>query len=303
MSPERNDPCPCGSGRKYKKCHLAADEAARAAEQHDNVSPLHALDQELVGKMLAFAARRLPAALDAGRPFPGLEGDDAAPQFLAPWTVYGATAGDRTVLDAFLEAQAWSLTPGEREWLAAQQASWYSLHEVLEVVRGRGLRLRDLLTLQERFVHEVKGTTSIEPHLILLCRVVESRGTAVMAGLYPQPLGPLDGMRVVDDVRATLRRKGIVAPELLRRAATAAMIARAWDAEVHRLNTRPAPELRNTDGDELLLITERYTFDPSRRAEIEAALTAAKLAREDDGTFLLLRKKDGSTHGGERTST
>ena len=25
---KRNDPCPCGSGRKYKKCHLEADEAA-----------------------------------------------------------------------------------------------------------------------------------------------------------------------------------------------------------------------------------------------------------------------------------
>jgi len=24
----RNDPCPCGSGKKYKKCHLAADEGA-----------------------------------------------------------------------------------------------------------------------------------------------------------------------------------------------------------------------------------------------------------------------------------
>ena len=28
----RNDPCPCGSGRKYKKCHLAEDEAARHKE-------------------------------------------------------------------------------------------------------------------------------------------------------------------------------------------------------------------------------------------------------------------------------
>lgn len=27
--PGRNDPCWCGSGRKYKKCHLAQDEAAR----------------------------------------------------------------------------------------------------------------------------------------------------------------------------------------------------------------------------------------------------------------------------------
>ncbi len=27
----RNDPCPCGSGKKYKKCHLADDQAAQHA--------------------------------------------------------------------------------------------------------------------------------------------------------------------------------------------------------------------------------------------------------------------------------
>ncbi len=31
-APGRNDPCPCGSGKKYKQCHLDADEkAAREA--------------------------------------------------------------------------------------------------------------------------------------------------------------------------------------------------------------------------------------------------------------------------------
>jgi hypothetical protein len=29
--PGRNDPCPCGSGSKYKKCCLEKDEAARVA--------------------------------------------------------------------------------------------------------------------------------------------------------------------------------------------------------------------------------------------------------------------------------
>ena len=28
----RNDPCPCGSGKKYKKCHMAADEGGAAVE-------------------------------------------------------------------------------------------------------------------------------------------------------------------------------------------------------------------------------------------------------------------------------
>ncbi|MGA9652627.1 MAG: SEC-C metal-binding domain-containing protein, partial [Polyangia bacterium] len=27
----RNDPCACGSGKKYKKCHLADDQAAASA--------------------------------------------------------------------------------------------------------------------------------------------------------------------------------------------------------------------------------------------------------------------------------
>lgn len=28
---KRNDVCPCGSGKKYKKCHLAEDQAAQNA--------------------------------------------------------------------------------------------------------------------------------------------------------------------------------------------------------------------------------------------------------------------------------
>ncbi len=27
----RNEPCPCGSGKKYKKCHMEADEKAQSA--------------------------------------------------------------------------------------------------------------------------------------------------------------------------------------------------------------------------------------------------------------------------------
>jgi hypothetical protein len=31
MKADRNDPCPCGSGKKYKKCHMAQDEAEHLA--------------------------------------------------------------------------------------------------------------------------------------------------------------------------------------------------------------------------------------------------------------------------------
>lgn len=45
-SPGRNDPCHCGSGKKYKQCHLDKDEtaarearAAAAAEAEKNAPP------------------------------------------------------------------------------------------------------------------------------------------------------------------------------------------------------------------------------------------------------------------------
>jgi hypothetical protein len=35
----RNDPCHCGSGKKYKKCCLEKDETARARENAAQVPP------------------------------------------------------------------------------------------------------------------------------------------------------------------------------------------------------------------------------------------------------------------------
>ena len=35
-APGRNDPCPCGSGKKYKKCCLARDEAQAPNPAHDH---------------------------------------------------------------------------------------------------------------------------------------------------------------------------------------------------------------------------------------------------------------------------
>ncbi len=39
----RNDRCPCGSGKKYKKCHLIVDESKHSAA-------LNALEQEAIAR-------------------------------------------------------------------------------------------------------------------------------------------------------------------------------------------------------------------------------------------------------------
>ena len=44
---DRNDPCPCGSGRKYKKCCLAADEQRQTAGAVRFIKPPAAFEPAL----------------------------------------------------------------------------------------------------------------------------------------------------------------------------------------------------------------------------------------------------------------
>jgi tetratricopeptide (TPR) repeat protein len=57
-SADRNDPCPCGSGKKYKKCHLQSDEGALLA-------PVKAPDaQEMVMNGWQLFEQRRPGAAE-----------------------------------------------------------------------------------------------------------------------------------------------------------------------------------------------------------------------------------------------
>jgi hypothetical protein len=57
----RNDACPCGSGKKYKKCHLPEDDAAIRAE-------LQRLEAEAVAKAAQLAAEEAEQEAAEGTP-------------------------------------------------------------------------------------------------------------------------------------------------------------------------------------------------------------------------------------------
>lgn len=64
MKPGRNDPCHCGSGQKYKKCHLASDDAARSAEL--SAAAAAAAEAQAKADAEAAEAEEKPAADDSG---------------------------------------------------------------------------------------------------------------------------------------------------------------------------------------------------------------------------------------------
>ena len=64
-TPGRNDPCSCGSGQKYKRCCMARDEAASAAQRQADAEELRATQKEV--DELDAASNAVIDLIDAGR--------------------------------------------------------------------------------------------------------------------------------------------------------------------------------------------------------------------------------------------
>lgn len=122
-----------------------------------------------------------------------------------------------TAAQHFVEDRRARLSDDAIEWIAAQSRSWLSVWEVLEVKPGEGARVRDLLTLEERFVHEVKGSKDLQPRDNLLARVVDGAGLSIFCGMHPRMLSPAEANLVIEDARRHCRvESGSVPREKLR---------------------------------------------------------------------------------------
>jgi hypothetical protein len=279
--PGRNDPCHCGSGRKYKKCHLRNDE--RAGGEESRVAALHALDERLVTEISAFAFARFGVE---ARAWVGDFDDPALALPLAmPWSVYHFCVQGRPAFEWFLEEANPRPGADERLWLDAQRASWLSVWEVIEVRPGEGLRLRDLLTEEERRVQEILGTETLVKRDCILARVVELDEAAVLGGTHPRPLPPTEAAEIVRRARGRLRRKRAVPPDRLRDEKLGRYLIRLWEDAVVELESRwsKPPELRNTDREPLILTTDHFEIAPGARGDVAARLAALDGVRPPDG--------------------
>ena len=141
----RNEPCPCGSGKKYKKCCLAREQVERAEERRHHAN--HELDRRLVESIHRYASGRFGEAWrSAVRDIGELFGEQpAALQLLAPWTACTLEMDGRPVTAWFAEERRRHLTPDERAWLEVQRDTWLSVWEILEAQPPRPSPVHDML--------------------------------------------------------------------------------------------------------------------------------------------------------------
>jgi uncharacterized protein YecA (UPF0149 family) len=176
--PGRNDPCYCGSGKKYKQCHLQIDTAKEREEREQNEAarflrielPRFARNDRFnseFNKAIPFYWNNYYNAENAGQ-----MSEFEALRFL-DWFVFDHRLEDGSrILDLYAEESADSLTPMQllllKSWQEADPAGAYELLKY----EGQVLELRDVFTDAAYSVFEASGRGNVEVGEVILSRLV-----------------------------------------------------------------------------------------------------------------------------------
>ncbi len=288
----RNDPCPCGSGKKPKKCHGTWTEAQPPPPDRPTRHVAHEIDGRVLDRVMAFGQERYAAELDRAMDAfgPGM----ARTALGVPWAAYACSMGDGTLAEQYLERHGARLSREEREWIAAQGQAWLGLWEVVEILGSDRIRMQDLLSEEERVVHDAGAARSLTLRSAVVARVVDFRGASLLCGTYPRPLSPEGSAVVFAQAQKKLRKRAPVPVERLRSPKFAPWLVARWTEVLAALEARAAhpPELQNTDGEPFVMTIDHFELAPGARSEVEAtvqALPGYRVEPHDDGGWALIR--------------
>ena len=282
MKPGRNDPCPCGSGKKYKHCHLALDEAPRPEDV--TWRRLQRATEGLAEALFKAAIARFGTAGvdEAWQEFNlwdenELEFDPNSPhaEVFIPWLLYNwrpdpqesalpPEAQGMSAAESYLQAAGARLDPLVRRYVEACIAAPFSFHEMVKCEPGRGFRLRDVLLGSEIDVIERSGSAAAEIGALLFAKVVAVDGIAVLDGCTPVVLPPGCKPEIIE-LRGNLAQdeRGIT-PDVLHEFELD--LIELYLALAGDLLAPTLPRIANSDGDPLELHELVFDIDSTRAA-------------------------------------
>lgn len=182
----RNAPCWCGSGVKYKKCHLGREQLSlddRVGWLYMKASQ-HALLAGWGDELAEVAYERCRYADDLS---------DALESAMRDPLVMDAVLFEGGAFEEFLEVRGSRLPDDERllaeQWALVER----SVFEVEEVRRGQGITVRDLRTGDTHEVHERTASRQLTPGQLICARVVPAGDTMqIFGGIEPLSLHERD---------------------------------------------------------------------------------------------------------------
>ena len=282
MKTGRNDPCPCGSGNKFKHCCLAAAVTApdptimavrRVRDELQDFFPrMQALVMEHYGAS-AFAEAWDAFTCSLEQP-EGLTTDSRHLSVFFPWMFHVWSpdphddGGDRTALanvsptQIYLQNRGRKCSAAVREYLQSCLDNPFSFFEVEDSLPGVWMRLRDVLTGQAHQVIERAASQSIQPGQLIFGLLVKTQGIMLLESTSSFALPPIDKLEVIALREHIGRGAACVDPAALRE----------WDFELlalyHRLAEKilhpAAPILQTTDGEAMEFHSLRFDIDSAQ---------------------------------------
>jgi len=188
LKPGRNDPCPCGSGKKYKKCCLPrVREAAIAARRRRDAEGLGHNDlvaflgQERFRQDRQKAMDLWCASYGAAEP----SGTEADVVRFSDWLIhdYRFRNHRKTLLEMYLEEESGRLSETELKVLEEWRRASLGIYEVTEVREGDGIGLRDIFTGKEGFAPDAALSESAARWDLILTRAAHlAEGIKLVGG-------------------------------------------------------------------------------------------------------------------------
>ncbi len=286
MKPGRNDPCPCGSGRKFKHCcggigaappgppeSLAWRRLRRLLEEH---SPdLHRFTLKAYGP---------ESVLEAWEEFTGFP--DEVPEFdpesphiglFLSWfhnfwspdpndpdtSVRDVALHEVVPVRAYLDRRGPRLDPLLREYCESCLEAPLAFHEVVESDPGRGFVLKELITGTSHSVAERSASAGAQVGDVVLAQVVHAGGLSLIECCSPFALPPIFRIEIARRCKVLVGRRKRAAFPL--REHDFEMLEIYQDVAAPLLEHR-LPALHNTDGDPFSLRKLVYAIDSVQQA-------------------------------------
>ena len=288
----RNDPCPCGSGKKFKRCCGAEGTAAAADLRYYHIRRLDAESENLI---LRFA-RQLYGEDVVEHAWGDFFFEDEIPfelshpdsEFFGRWFTFDwRPEEEETLAEHFLTERGNSIGNELRRFIEATIDSPYSFWQVLESKSSAGMTLRDILRRSELRVTERAASGTLERGHIIYARVVEMDGVSFMMGCGAQ-IFPAASLGQFMEVRSSLEKEQPAGESALR---TETLLD--FEDELRWTYFLMANDLqkrwrdiRNTDGDPLLFQTLTYEIPSFDAAFHSLKDLEQRVTRQSDADLL-----------------
>jgi hypothetical protein len=297
----RNDPCPCGSGKKYKHCCLNAGTAQAAAPADLTWRRMRGLLDGFPDEMLRFTAQaygRLAVheAWDEFTGFDNLEFDPNTPlmQLFMPWFfncwapdpvatgVVNKSFHDVIPTKAYLATKGRRLDPLLLRYLESLLTAPFTFFEVLACDPGTGMTLRDVMTQEEHEVTERGASQGMQLGDLLFGQLASVDRLTMLEACNGFAIPPIEKAPIIE-LRAHIASAHPVITNQVLRERDFELLDLFHEIADRLFNPR-LPTLQNTDGEPLSL--HKLVFDLN--APPQAAFDALKhLALDEPDEDLL----------------